>query len=264
MPENSNTPTIAVVIAAKNASQHIGEALESLVAQSRLPDEIIIYDDGSSDETSQIAEQFSDRLPMLKLFRDQSCVGISKARNLANAAVNSDYIAVLDADDLFDTETVSAYLDFIRQNPDTDLIYADTLIFRDSKHAAKRRNYPEFATSRKAIRKTLGTPLIPFKHSSMVYRTQSVRELGGYDEALKIKVDIELFLRFQSRNKSVRKLNFPASFHRKHDNQISRNRIEGMKVYADLLELYEPDPLIRYFLLSKRLPSELAKFLIRG
>ncbi len=262
----SNEPTVAVVIAARDASEFIGATLDSLVGQSSKPDQVIVFDDGSTDGTAALARTFGDRLKNLTVIENRDSIGISAARNRANAAVTSDYIAVLDADDLFGPETIQQYSSFLRKSPDTDLLYADTRVFHANTDSAqgKRRSYPIFRSHRAAIRRTLGSPLVPFKHSSMVYRRAAMEELGGYDETLPIKVDVDLFLRFNSRGMNVEKLNETTSFHRKHDRQISTDRLRGIRAYRRLLKTYEPDPLVRSLLYSTRIPSEFLKLLLRG
>ncbi len=259
-----NRPTISVVIAARDADSYVSAMLRSIVDQTELPNQVVLYDDGSNDNTVAIARKFEKRLPMLTVIEGGEPVGISAARNRANSVVISDYIAVLDADDLFTPLTIENYAKFLEANPDTDLIYADTRVFHRDAAEGKHRSYPSFHTARKAIRRALGSPLIPFKHSSMVYRRRAIEKLGGYDESLPIKVDVDLFIRFYTNQMYVRKLDRTTSCHRKHARQISTKRIRGIQAYARLLRTYEPDPWVRSFLFSLRVPSEILKLLIRG
>lgn len=262
----SSEPTVAVAIAARDASCYIGATLESLVAQSALPDQVIVVDDGSTDDTATIANSYRDRLPNLCVLKNSESVGISAARNQANEAATTDYIAVLDADDLFAIDTIEKYVRFLKENPDTDLLYADTRVFQADTDSTegKRRSYPNFSSHRAAIRRTLGSPLVPFKHSSMAYRRSAMKELGGYDETLPIKVDVDLFLRFHAHSMRVQKLNETTSFHRKHDRQVSTDRLRGLRAYQRLMKTYEPDPLVRGFLYATRVPAELLKLLVKG
>ena len=264
MPEPISKPTLAVSIAARDASKFIGATLDSLVEQTRQPDQVIVYDDGSTDETLAIVRRFESLLKNLIIIEGGESVGISKARNRANAVAQTDFIAVLDADDTFLPETVEHYLAFLDANPGTDLIYADTRVFNEEMKRGTARRYPGFVNDRQAIRKTLGSALIPFKHSSMVYDRKTINEIGGYDESLPIKVDVDLFLRFFANQKRVLKLDETTSCHRKHDRQISTKRIHGLKIYHRLIKTYEPDPMMRGILLSTRIPFEFAKLILRG
>ncbi len=261
---NLTKPTIAVVIAARDASKFIEATLDSLVAQTRQPDQVVIYDDGSSDETAVLAGAYVNRIPGLTIIEGGSSVGISAARNRANAIAETDYIAVLDADDLFAPETIQAYIDFLIKNPGTDLLYADTRVYDSEMISGKPRHYPSFRNARQAIRYTLGSPLLPFKHSSMVYRRESIEKIRGYDESLPIKVDVDLFLRFYREGMTVLKLNRTTSFHRKHEHQISTDRLRGIKAYRHLIQQYERTPIVRGFLFSTRIPSEFLKLILRG
>jgi glycosyltransferase involved in cell wall biosynthesis len=259
-----SSPTLSVVIAARNAGNFLGATLDSIAAQSSPPDQVVIYDDGSTDNTASIANSYADRIACLNVITGNAPAGISAARNRANSVATSDYIAVLDADDLFATDAVEMYRAFLVENPDTDLIYADTSICDAQMRQGKPRRYPRFDGARDAIRRTLGSPLIPFKHSSMVYRTKAIQAVGGYDETLPIKVDVELFLRFHASGMRVAKLDRTTSLHRKHRGQISARRLCGIQAYRRLLLAYEPNPLARCALLAARVPSEFLKMLLRG
>ena len=257
-------PTISVVIVARDAAQYVGAMLNSICDQTELPRQVVFYDDGSTDNTLAIARKYEQRLPKFAIIEGGKPIGISAARNRANSVVISDYIAVLDADDLFTPLTIENYANFLEKNPDTDLIYADTRVFQRDAAEGKHRSYPSFHTARKAIRGALGSPLIPFKHSSMIYRRRAIEKIGGYDESLPIKIDVDLFIRFHTNQMYVRKLNRTTSCHRKHPRQVSTRRIRGIQAYARLLRTYEPDPWVRRFLFSLRVPSEILKLLIRG
>lgn len=259
-----SAPTLAVVIAARDAGNFLGATLDSIAAQSRPPGEVVIYDDGSTDHTAEIARTRAGRIAGLKIIKGAGPVGISAARNRANATVTSDYIAVLDADDLFAPDAVENYLAFLTVHPETDLLYADTRVCDADMRHGKTRRYPRFGSAREAIRRTLGSPLIPFKHSSIVYRTGAVRAVGGYDETLPIKVDVDLFLRFHARGLRIAKLDRTTSHHRKHRGQISTRRFRGIQAYCHLLRTYESDPFVRGALMAARVPSEFLKMLLRG
>lgn len=261
---SGNGLSIAVVIAAKNAGAHLGEALESIMNQSDAPDEVVVFSDGSTDDTLQIAEQFRDRLPNLKLLTAAESVGISQARNRANESVSSDYIAILDADDLLSQEAIEIYRSFLQANPDTDLLYGDTHVFSDRPSLGKRLRYPTFSSGAKTRRAVLASPRLPMKHSSMIYRKEAFDRIGRYDERLPLKVDIDLFLRFFDRQCRVAKLEEATSFHRKHTRQISTRRFAGIPIFAHLILRYEPNPLIRPFLLFLRVSAEIVKQVLRG
>lgn len=263
-PRATKPISIAVVIAGRDAADHVGEMLESLAAQTRLPDEIVFFDDGSQDETCTIVEGFLNRLPMLKVVGSETSLGISAARNRAAEHVTADFIAVLDADDLLTPEALAHYERMLECHPDSDLVYGDSFVFTGTLQQGVTMHYPTFANREQAMRKVLAAPLLPLKHSSILMRRRALEQLGGYDESFPIKVDIELFLRFLDAGKKVRKLNQTISQHRKHARQISTKRVAGIRAYRRLFRRYEPNLFLRLPLFLTRASAELMKCLVRG
>ncbi|RYE37796.1 MAG: glycosyltransferase family 2 protein, partial [Hyphomicrobiales bacterium] len=92
--------SISVIIPAYNASRTLAETLDSVARQTRTPFEVVVVDDGSSDDTVEVARRFTDILPRLQVISVPNG-GVSRARNIAIAASSGDIIAPLDADDLW-------------------------------------------------------------------------------------------------------------------------------------------------------------------
>lgn len=96
-----STPTVSVILPGKDAEAYVADALTSLTRQ--LPDaaalEVIMIDDGSTDDTSAVAMSFADRLPGLQVVRNPEAVGLASARNQGLARATGRYVAYLDADD---------------------------------------------------------------------------------------------------------------------------------------------------------------------
>src|SRR5687768_2011753 len=91
-------PQVSVIIPAYNAGKHLAETVQSVLAQTYSGFEIIISDDGSTDNTSGIAQSFGD--PKIRYSYQQNS-GVSAARNNGAKAATGKYLAFLDADDLF-------------------------------------------------------------------------------------------------------------------------------------------------------------------
>ncbi len=110
--------TIGVVIPAYNAAKHIRRAIDSVLAQRRRPDEIIVADDGSTDDTATIVESYG---PGVKLIR-QANAGASVARNTAVNAATSEWIAFLDSDDEWLPEKLQVQTELLQRN--SQLVWA--------------------------------------------------------------------------------------------------------------------------------------------
>lgn len=101
MTNRSRQPLVSVIVPAYCAAAHIERTLSSAAAQSYRNIEIIVVDDGSTDDTLAIAERFAEHDSRVKVFR-QDNAGVSTARNYAIKMAAGEYVAPLDADDIWD------------------------------------------------------------------------------------------------------------------------------------------------------------------
>lgn len=93
-------PTVAVVIPVRNGRSLIRRAVASALAQSRLPDEIVVVDDGSTDGTGAVVREFGEGVTLIETPQQ----GVAAARNTGVAAASSDFVAFLDADDYWEPD----------------------------------------------------------------------------------------------------------------------------------------------------------------
>lgn len=112
--KNNKDFTVAVIIPAYNISEYIGRAIESVLAQTRTADEIIIVDDGSTDDTAEKIKSFGDKVTYI--FQENK--GLSGARNTGIRAVVSTWIALLDGDDEWLPEYLEKQTELIGRNPE--------------------------------------------------------------------------------------------------------------------------------------------------
>lgn len=254
--------TISVVIAGRNPGSHLVEMLDSLVDQVDPADEIIYYDDFSDDRSLEILKGYQDRLPQLRIFSGKERLGVSAARNRANALATSEYIAVLDSDDLFLKDTLLKYREMISKDRSLDFIFADTIVFNAHSGMRKRSHYPAFTNSHFPIATLMVRPVLPFKHSSVIYRRSMITEIGGYREDLPLKVDFEMIIRFIRSGGKMGKLDAVTSCHRTHAGQMSRNRLKGIFSYWNIIELHEPRFIPAQLYKMLRCMGEIAKMAV--
>lgn len=112
-----NNPTVSVIIPAYNAAGTIRKAIDSVLAQTHLPDEILVIDDGSPDD---LVEVISDYGPPVQVIRKENG-GAASARNVGIDNATGDLIAFLDADDYWEPEKLRQYLSVYRANPEIGL-----------------------------------------------------------------------------------------------------------------------------------------------
>jgi glycosyltransferase involved in cell wall biosynthesis len=114
-----NEPRISVIVPAYNSERYLGEALQSVLSQTRRPFEVIVVDDGSSDGTPSVASSFGDDVHYVR----QPNGGIGAARNHGVDLAAGDYIAFLDADDVWEPDKLERQLAALEEEPQPDLVF---------------------------------------------------------------------------------------------------------------------------------------------
>ena len=142
-------PLVSVIIPAYNAEKTIGNALDTVFGQTYRPIEIIVIDDGSTDKTAEIVKDYVQGIRIVrdegsdptirtspaseaierKYIYQQNC-GPSKARNSGIKAAMGEYIAFLDADDLWIKEKIEKQVELFTKDPKLDVIFSDTKVTR--------------------------------------------------------------------------------------------------------------------------------------
>ncbi len=129
---------ISVVIPAYNAAEFIVETVESVLCQSHDNFEVIVVDDGSKDHTHElVATTFGERIRLLK----KPNGGVSSARNMGVAEASGDYIAFLDADDIWHPDKLLVQARALELFPESGVCYSDVAV---SKNRTRGLSYPVF------------------------------------------------------------------------------------------------------------------------
>ena len=129
--DQSVVPRVSVVIPTYNYARYVPEAIDSVLAQSFEELEVIVVDDGSTDQTAEILRAFGGQLHDIR----QEHRGLSAARNTGIRAARGQYVAFLDSDDLWLPDKVSLQVARLDAKPEVGLVYGETLFFDDSSPA---------------------------------------------------------------------------------------------------------------------------------
>lgn len=121
--------TVSVVIPTYNRSQLVCETIESAIHQSNVDIEIIVVDDGSTDDTEKALAPYSEDIIYLR----QSNRGVSAARNLGLTQASGDYIAFLDSDDLWLPFKAQLQIKLLEAFPDIGFVFSDFFIYKENK-----------------------------------------------------------------------------------------------------------------------------------
>ncbi|MEH1906456.1 MAG: glycosyltransferase family 2 protein [Nostoc sp.] len=121
-------PKVSVIIPAYNTEAYIAKAIESALNQTLTDIEVIIVDDGSSDQTVEVAKSFTDQ--RLKVIVNQQNLGVSAARNRALRAAQGKWVAVLDSDDWYAPERLEKLV-LLAEETNADMIADDLYLIKD-------------------------------------------------------------------------------------------------------------------------------------
>lgn len=189
---------VSVIIPTYNTGQYICDAIDSVVNQSYENFEIIVVDDGSSDNTKQILKPYMTRIKYI--YQDNG--GRASARNTGIRVAQGKYIAFLDSDDLWTSGKLEKQIMIMEENEEIDFLFGDKQRFRDdgtittSSMFAKRGYGAEFFGDplyvRDAYEKLLGEPFIPT--GTVIMKRECFDRTGLFDEAIYAE-DWEFWLR---------------------------------------------------------------------
>jgi glycosyltransferase involved in cell wall biosynthesis len=190
--EVEDAPTVSVIIPAYNVARYIGEALDSVFAQTFEDFEVIVVNDGSpdTDELERALAPYRERIRYI----EQENRGAAHARNTALRAARGRFVAFLDADDLWLPNYLTEQLNFIEGGDGYDFVYADAMQFGSPPYAGK--TFMETAPSAGEVNsESLIAQTCNVITSGTLARRQSVVEAGLFDETLRRAHDFDLWLR---------------------------------------------------------------------
>lgn len=181
------TALVSVIIPTYNRWPMLREAVESVLAQTIDEYELIVVDDGSTDETRRRLRDYGQRLAVMR----QSRRGVAAARNLGAAHSSGRYLAFLDSDDLWHRCKLERQRDFMEFNPDVEICQTDEIWIRNGVRVNPRNKHrkPSGDTFRASLDLCLVSP------SAVMLRRDLFERVGGFDESLPVCEDYDLWLR---------------------------------------------------------------------
>jgi len=184
-------PLVSVIIPTFNRGWILKEAIESVQFQTYRNFEFIIVDDGSTDSTRDILEEFKEELVVIR----QTNKGVSAARNKGVASSRGTLIAFLDSDDLWKPEKLALQVAFFASNPETQICQTDEIWIRKGKRV----------NPKKCHQKPSGMVYVPslslclVSPSAVMMKKDLFESVGGFDENLPACEDYDLWLRIGCR-----------------------------------------------------------------
>ena len=181
---------VSVVIPAYNSAQFIRECIESVLAQTYKDIEVVVVDDGSTDDTVSTCEEFGSSI---SLFRQENC-GRGSARSAGVLKAKGKYLAFLDHDDLLVPGSIQNRVELPRKNPEVGWVFSDAIEFDGSGDLRYFLAQFPWLTLDHDIFIQLLRGCFPLTSTVMIRR--SVMDLvGEFNRSLNYGEDLELFLR---------------------------------------------------------------------
>ncbi len=213
--------TVSVIIPTYERSGVLGRAIESVLAQTRPADELIVVDDGSSDTTAELVASYPD-----VRYERIGHAGVSAARNHGIAHARGDDLAFLDSDDEWLPTKLAEQLAALAEAPEHRICHTDEIWVRDGRRVNPRRRHQKHGGW--IFRHCL--PLCAISPSSVLVHRSVFGAVGTFDESFPACEDYDLWLRVTSR--------YPVCYvdrpllvkYGGHDDQLSR-RVEALDRY---------------------------------
>lgn len=188
----SHLPKVSVVVPAYNVSHYVESTLFSLKSQSLTDFEALIVDDGSTDNTAEVVRKFCQQDSRFKLLQKTNG-GLSSARNWGIRQVQADYIALLDADDIYFKDKLLTHVTILEKLPHMGVVYSASRAIRDD------GNSTFIHLSGKPLYRD---PILALMcknfvghGSNAVFRRCLIDQVGGFDEDLRSCEDLDFWLR---------------------------------------------------------------------
>ncbi|MBU6500582.1 MAG: glycosyltransferase family 2 protein [Patescibacteria group bacterium] len=199
-------PKVSILMATWNRSGIIGKTIESVRGQSFQDWELIISDDGSTDNTPQVVAEWQKKEPRIIYLRSEINQGISKNYNMGLRSAKGEYVAIIDDDDPWcEKEKLQKQVDFLDKNRDYAGCGAGIIVV--DRQGKELYRYLKPQTDEQIRGKTLFSN--PMANSTTMFRRELGEKVGWYDETMPYSGDRDFWLKIGLRGKLY---NFPEYF----------------------------------------------------
>jgi len=225
-----SNPIVSVIVPAYNAEKFVAETIKSVQAQTYSNWEMIIVDDGSTDQTASIIKQACQKDTRIHYYY-QTNGKQGKARNLAIKHAKGKYLAFIDADDLWHPQKLEKQIHVFDHIPEVDLVYTNGISFMDTTQNVIH-THQEPSGLRKLdeqFQYLLSGKSLP--NLSVMVKKDCVDEIGGFMEDLRLQnaEDYQLWLRLADHHCQMYGLDENLFYYRLHTNQVTNGDSMAME-----------------------------------
>jgi glycosyltransferase involved in cell wall biosynthesis len=235
-------PAVSVIMPAYNVAPYLPAAIESVLAQTFGDLELIVVDDGATDESPRIAEEYARRDGRIRV-RHRPNGGISAARNTAFREAQGAVFALLDGDDLWEPEYLASQLAMLERRPDVDIVTGNARFLGGPGDGHPARPFPDTRPD-PDLATILADETAVFILS--VLRRRVYDAIGGFDEAFRTNEDYDFWLRAALAGFRFARNDRPLGRYRRRDDSLSADDVKMvrgiLRVYAKIGGLLDGRP----------------------
>lgn len=215
---NKDIPKISVIMGIYNCAPTLREALDSLYAQTFQDFQIILCDDGSSDNTLAIAEEYAKRHDNIILLRNERNLGLNATLNKCLAKVNTPLVARMDGDDISLPERFAVQVKFLDEHPEFAFVSTAMICFDENGDFKTLANEEGSPTKFSFVKKT------PFYHAPVMVRKEAYLAVDGYSVSKKLLRVEDYHLWFKMYAAGFRGFNIKNAYYKMRDDRNALNR----------------------------------------
>lgn len=187
MSNNNHKPIVSVIIPTYNRDKYLEKAIKSVLEQSYKDYELILIDDGSTDDTSKILKKYNKKIRSYSMLHS----GVSTARNFGISKAHGEWIALLDSDDYWLPGKLEKQMLYLENNPDIKVAQVGEKWVRNGKFVNPMKKHQKY--SGWIFEKSL--PLCIVSPSAVIIHKTIFDEIGLFDENMPVCEDYDLWLR---------------------------------------------------------------------
>lgn len=211
-----SNPLVTIYIPCHNYGHFLEKAVNSVYEQSYTNWELFIINEGSSDDTIDIANRLMEQHPdKVQVISNESAIGLQKSANNILKICNGKYILRLDADDWLDESAILIMVSKIEHDSQVGLVYGSYYYVDSDEHVIGiEKQYKLWDEDKSGLNPPHG--------ACTLVRTRSLKAAGGYSEDINAQDGWELWFKLINRTKSA-SIDTPLFYYRQHNNSLSRN-----------------------------------------
>ncbi|MBI4678103.1 MAG: glycosyltransferase family 2 protein [Elusimicrobia bacterium] len=211
--ESLRPPLVTVYIPTHNYGRFVERAIKSVFRQTMKDWELIVIDDGSTDDTADILKRYEDH-PKVRVLH-QTKKGLNVSNNIALRLANTPYVMRLDADDFLDENALLVMAQVLTTKPDVGLVYPDYYLVDDQGEVLEFVRRKKIGSEAKLLD-------LPAHGACTMIRKECLLELGGYSEEFSCQDGYDLWLRFLRTFKPYN-VNVPLFYYTQHEGSLTRD-----------------------------------------